>query len=179
MVKRSQPAAGIVAIGIALLIAGCSGSGSRPNAGSTTTEIPSLSSTSSSTTSGASSTTTTAVTGTTITGLNGFSTPSGNIGCYAYSEGARCDIRNRTWQPPPQPASCPLAWGQGLVVGTTGPAQVVCAGDTAMGSPTVLAYGNTAVVGPFQCTSRTSGVNCENVSTHHGFTISIEAYELH
>ena len=63
-----------------------------------------------------------------------FATPSRNIGCVLVDGTARCDIRARTWSPPPRPASCPpeVDFGQGIVVATAGRAMFVCAGDTAL-----------------------------------------------
>lgn len=74
-----------------------------------------------------------------------FRTPSGNIGCIGEATRAhntvRCDIRSRSWSPPPRPASCGLDWGQGLTLDRVGRARFVCAGDTALNTGRVLAYG--------------------------------------
>src|SRR3954468_2549528 len=95
-----------------------------------------------------------------------FNSPSGNIGCIVgTSYGARCDIRSKDWSRGPRPANCPkiVDWGQGLIVGKTGKGHIVCAGDTALsnGGPT-LPYGKSKTVGRFKCTSKTSGMTCQN-----------------
>ena len=114
-----------------------------------------------------------------IVRLEIFKTPSRNIGCVLLGGQARCDIRRRDWSLPPQPASCDLDWGQGLLVGGSGPGQVVCAGDTAL-DPTapVLPYGTVARHGAFDCTSRTAGITCRNRATGHGFFLARDRYRL-
>jgi hypothetical protein len=108
-----------------------------------------------------------------------FKSPSGNIGCTIIGGGARCDIRQRSWSPPPRPASCPneVDFGQGLNVGRHGRGRLVCAGDTAMDPRApALRYGTDTLVGRFRCASRTSGMTCTNIRTRHGFFISIQRY---
>ncbi|MDO9380283.1 MAG: hypothetical protein Q7T56_15655 [Nocardioidaceae bacterium] len=100
-----------------------------------------------------------------------FTTPTGNIGCYIGAQGARCDIRDRTFEPPPEPPSCGLSWGSSLEVGAE-EAGFACVGDTVMGSDTILKYGNSTLVGSYGCTSATTGVTCVNRSTGHGFSLS-------
>ena len=104
-----------------------------------------------------------------------FRTPSGNIGCIGETAAAentiRCDIRNRTWSPPPKPKSCTLDWGQGLSLNRTGRARYVCAGDTALNTGPKLAYGTSRKIGAITCTSRTTGLTCKNAQGH-GFTMS-------
>jgi hypothetical protein len=114
--------------------------------------------------------------------LSDFQTPSHNIGCMLIGGVARCDIRARTWSPPPHPASCSheVDFGQGLEVGASGPAGFVCAGDTALDpSASVLPYGTRSVFGQFSCVSRTTGISCTNTSTGHGFEMSRSSYALH
>jgi hypothetical protein len=101
----------------------------------------------------------------------GFSTPSRNIGCQGDASGIRCDVGKRSWSPPPKPPSCHLDWGQGLILGRTGPSRWVCAGDTALGSRNILAYGQTRRYGPFTCASRVAGLRCTNPAGH-GFQLS-------
>jgi hypothetical protein len=94
---------------------------------------------------------------------------------------ARCDIRKRTWSPPPRPANCPnvVDFGQGLIVGRSGPARFVCAGDTSADpSAPPLAYNTVTRVGEFECGSTTSGMRCTNSTTGHGFFISIQGYRI-
>lgn len=113
--------------------------------------------------------------------LSFFESPSRNIGCAIVDATARCDITARSWSPPRRPASCPkiVDFGQGLIVGATGAARLVCAGDTAM-NPTAprLAYGQVDVIGSLRCTSALSGVTCASTRTGHGFFISRQGYRL-
>jgi Family of unknown function (DUF6636) len=101
-----------------------------------------------------------------------FETPSGNIGCVISNAGARCDIREHSWRPPPKPRSCPVDWGNGLAVERRGFANWVCAGDTVLGGGRVLGYRGSITRGTFTCTSRRNGVRCVNGRTEHGFKIS-------
>jgi hypothetical protein len=111
-------------------------------------------------------------------GPGDFSSPSGNIGCYVdVGSGIRCDIRTRSWAPPPAPSSCQLDYGQGLMV-SQGPATFTCAGDTVLGSSNVLPYGSVAQRGPFRCDSEESGMSCVDTQTGHGFVLSVQSYKL-
>jgi hypothetical protein len=105
-----------------------------------------------------------------------FETPSHNIGCVLGGKiGARCDIREHTWTPPPKPASCPVDWGFGLTVGRQGVARWVCAGDTVFGGKRVLGYRKSIVRGRFKCTSYRNGVRCVNTRNGHGFKLARRA----
>jgi hypothetical protein len=105
-----------------------------------------------------------------------FENPNHNIGCVLGGKvGARCDIRNHTWTPPPKPASCPVDWGFGLTVGQRGVARWVCAGDTVFGGERVLGYRQSIERGRFKCTSYRNGVRCVNTRNDHGFKIARRA----
>ncbi len=93
----------------------------------------------------------------------GFTTPSKNIFCVIYGDRLRCEIVSRLSPMPPQPDSCNLDWGNGLVLRKVGKAKVLCAGDTAY-SPNykTLAYGETWSKSGFICKSRTDGLTCTN-----------------
>jgi hypothetical protein len=120
-------------------------------------------------------------TGASAASLVGFRSPSGNIGCFVGDDySARCDIRDRTWSPPPRPARCGSItdYGQGLEVGRTGRGHAVCAGDTAMGDQRRLAYGHSTTAGRYTCSSARSGITCRNRRTGHGFFISRTYYRL-
>jgi hypothetical protein len=113
-------------------------------------------------------------------GPNYFTTPSKNIGCYIDSKHARCDIAERDWKPTPEPASCKklgLDYGQGIVVDSTH-AEFVCAGDTALGGPKVLGYGESAQRGDFLCESEEDGVTCSHVGNGHGFFLSRQSFRV-
>jgi hypothetical protein len=109
-----------------------------------------------------------------------FSSPDGNIGCALDKSQARCDIRKRTWKPPPKPARCPpeVDYGQGIWVQGKQKAALVCAGDTALGAKKVLPVGEVSSIGTFQCTSEKTGMQCGNTATGHGFTLSSSGYRL-
>jgi hypothetical protein len=91
---------------------------------------------------------------------------------------ATCDLRERSWEPPPPPADCELDYGQGTYVDDTG-AGLTCAGDTPFvpDSP-VLAYGTGWVLGDVRCVSARDGVTCENTATGRGFAVSRDRYQL-
>jgi len=105
-----------------------------------------------------------------------FRSPTGNIGCAIESAGVRCDIRERSWRPPPKPRSCDLDFGQGLSVGRTGRGRFVCAGDTALFVGRKVAYGTLVRRGRFACRVRTTGVRCLNTRNRHGFSIARSGY---
>jgi hypothetical protein len=110
-----------------------------------------------------------------------FKSPSGNIGCMIIDGTARCDIRQRTWSPPPRPASCPnvVDFGQGLTVAGSGLGRLVCAGDTTLDpAAQVLPYGTDTVAGGFRCASATSGMTCTSTHTGHGFFIAVQGYRV-
>jgi hypothetical protein len=110
-------------------------------------------------------------------GPNHFQSPSGNIGCYLDAKHARCDIRKRDWKPTPSPQPCELDYGQGIVLDATH-AEFVCAGDTALGGPKTLGYGETAQRGPFVCDSEEDGITCSHTGNGHGFFLSREKFRL-
>ena len=112
-----------------------------------------------------------------VRGYEFFSSPTGNIGCSMADDGVRCDVRERSWSPPPKPGNCQLDWGQGVSVGS-GEAGYVCAGDTTLGGTQVLQYGESSEVGGFVCESSEAGMRCENTGTGHGFDVSRSAVEL-
>ena len=113
--------------------------------------------------------------------LGAFQSPSGNIGCMIIGASARCDIVHRSWSAPARPSSCPpvVDFGQGLIVGRSGAARVVCAGDTAR-DPTSprLPYGSASEVEGFACVSRRTGMTCTARTSGHGFFLSAQSYRL-
>ena len=116
----------------------------------------------------------------TVSELTGFTSPSGNIGCYISADHVRCDIRERIWTPPAKPASCNenTGWGQGLELNAGERAGFVCAGDTALAGGKPLAYGDTIQAGTISCDMTGSGVACYDASTGDGFELSREGYGL-
>lgn len=110
----------------------------------------------------------------------GFTSPSGNIGCYVDPESVRCDIGERDWAPPPRPADCPefTDFGQGVTLDAGGAAGFVCAGDTVLNSGPPLAYGDTITAGPVRCESTSAGIRCWDFVRGGGFSLSRERYSL-
>ena len=105
-----------------------------------------------------------------------FQTPSANITCHLTSSVVRCDIGRKTWRPPPKPADCKLAWGNGLFLDTDR-AGLTCAGDTLLGAATeTLAYGTGRQAGDIRCESAASGLTCRNDKSGHGFTLAAAVY---
>ena len=105
-----------------------------------------------------------------------FSTPSGNIGCVYFKPTLRCDIRNGLNPKAARPSGCPsyTDWGQGLTLGPAG-TRVVCAGDTALGAPNRLAYGQVWRRDGLACWSRVTGLTCQN-ARGRGFFLSRESW---
>jgi len=89
-----------------------------------------------------------------------FHSPSGNIECEVRSTYAFC----QTWKPA---RSVELRAGARLER---------CSGVRCLGNgpsnATTLGYGRSVVVGPFRCTSLTTGMRCLVRSTGHGFLLS-------
>lgn len=109
-----------------------------------------------------------------------FSSPTGNIGCAIDKDYARCDITDKSWDPPADP-SCDLEYGDAIEVSGDDEGRFVCHGDTTRGSKDVLEYGDSLQAtrsGVVFCSSAESGMRCENRETGHGFSISREAYDV-
>ncbi len=112
-----------------------------------------------------------------------FQTPSGNIQCLAWDSGGEnfvdCELRQMATSPlQRRPAGCELDWGRRFAVAATGPAEMVCAGDTVQDPDgLVLPYGQTATFGAVRCTSREAGLECRNAEGH-GFLLSRARQEL-
>jgi hypothetical protein len=113
-----------------------------------------------------------------IDGLRGFVSPTGNVACMLAADGARCDIIDRDWSPPPTPADCEFEYGQGISVAPGERAQFVCAGDTAFGPDAILPYGESITAGLLRCESADAGITCRDLGTAHGFSIARQAYQL-
>lgn len=114
----------------------------------------------------------------TVTMLSGFTSPTGNIGCYIDPSTVRCDIQDRDWKPPPAPADCKLDYGQGISLSSGAEAEFVCAGDTALGAGEPIPYGASIASGLLRCESERSGMTCLDVETGRGFTLAQQGYEI-
>lgn len=111
-----------------------------------------------------------------------FLTPSGNIGCMAYSGNLRCDIAHKTWRAPVSslPRCAMGVRGDSLQMTSSGRPYWPCHSDTVLappGSKPALSYGATWRGGAFTCTSRISGLTCTN-RRGHGFFLSRQSYRL-
>ena len=113
-----------------------------------------------------------------IADLVGFTSPSGNVGCYLEPTTVRCDILERDWTPPPRPVDCEFDYGQGIDLSVGEAPTFVCAGDTTLGGGTPLAYGTSISAGPLTCDSAETGITCRDSTTTRGFTIAREAFRL-
>ncbi|WP_454786270.1 DUF6636 domain-containing protein [Mycobacterium antarcticum] len=113
-----------------------------------------------------------------IADLVGFTSPSGNVGCYLDPTTVRCDISERDWSPPPRPADCEFDYGQGIALTAGERPAFVCAGDTALGGGAPLPYGQSVAAGSLRCDSAESGITCIDSATNHGFSIARERYEM-
>lgn len=108
-----------------------------------------------------------------------FATPSRNIACRMASDEVRCDVLENNWSVPPTPLDCQLDYGSGVVLSGSGPAELLCAGDTlADPSLTVLEYGESVRYDGVVCESKEIGLSCDDSGTGHGFTVSRADYEL-
>lgn len=107
-----------------------------------------------------------------------FYTPSHNIGCILTSKSVRCDIRHKTWTPPPKPSDCHLDWGHSVGAGVGEAGDVLCTGDTLLtGNYEVLPYGHRVTQGAMTCLSREDGLTCTGQSGD-GFFLSVEELKL-
>lgn len=107
--------------------------------------------------------------------LTSFATPSRNIGCIGDRTEVRCDIRETSATPPPEPGNCRFDWGDAFAVGPRGRGHGVCHSDTVLPAPgqriRILRYGTSITLGKITCTSRRTGLTCRNTSDH-GFFLS-------
>jgi hypothetical protein len=110
--------------------------------------------------------------------LTGFSSPSGNIGCFIDLPSVRCDIGERDWEPPQAPRRCELDYGQGIELPAGAEARFVCAGDTALGGGPALAYGDSIAAGLLRCESSEAGMSCRDIESGRGFSLSRQGYEI-
>lgn len=113
-----------------------------------------------------------------------FTSPNGNIGCFMDPWHVRCDIRDRSWTPPPRPASCPEFgdyahdYGQGIVLNADDPAgpQFTCANDSVFGAGSALPYGQTMQLDSIRCQTSPTGVSCSDFLNGRGFSMSRDSY---
>jgi hypothetical protein len=171
--RRRRLYPGILAL-LVLALGACGGDGGGGGGETTVTKIIGEE--------GDQTTTTVAVPYTPTRHLNSFQLPSHNIGCYIsgqFGGNARCDIRERSWTPPPKPANCELDWGQGVAFHGNRKAGIVCAGDTTLDrTAPVLEYGQASEVGGVVCKSTEQEVTCNSRNGRHGFALSRQSYRV-
>ncbi len=112
--------------------------------------------------------------------LEQFQTPTKNIACAATDEDVRCDIEEKSWAPPPRPASCDrdLDWGNGFSILPSGTTTGNCATDTVLNKENpVLAYGEASTIGAITCVSQLDGLTCTHARTKRGFFLSRDSYK--
>ena len=92
-----------------------------------------------------------------------FQLPSRNIHCALTQRELFCEVLAFTFTPPPRPRNCDANWGNAVMLGSRGPARLVCHGDPGdISGYRVLAYG-LAWQGPgMNCTAAQSGLRCVN-----------------
>jgi hypothetical protein len=111
----------------------------------------------------------------------GFQSPSKNISCAFFVDGARnfirCDIAAMETRPK-RPADCELEYGQAFMMYSKGGAERICYGDALTDKPLpVVGYGEVWQHGGFSCTLEQTGVTCTNAD-RHGFSLSRAKQEL-
>ena len=110
--------------------------------------------------------------------LAGFILATGNVAWMIEPSWARRDTIDRDWSLPPRPAVCEFDCGQGISFNAGGPAEIVCAGDTAFGPDEVLPFGSSKVAEALRCESAETGITCRDGQTGHGSSIAREAYRI-
>ncbi|QIK83737.1 hypothetical protein [Sanguibacter sp. HDW7] len=106
-----------------------------------------------------------------------FMLPSGNIACGLGGGGARCEIADADFGTDPAGA-CAGRWG-GLISVGAGVGEPGCLeGWSALGSGTVLRYGESTRVDGFSCAVSTAGVACRNDATGHGFWLRSSEFRV-
>jgi hypothetical protein len=111
----------------------------------------------------------------------GFQSPSKNIACAFFVDGARnairCDIAVMDTKPK-RPADCEHEYGQAFMMYSKGAAERICYGDALTDKVlSVVAYGKVWEHGGFTCMSEQKGVTCRNADKH-GFSLSRAKQEI-
>lgn len=106
-----------------------------------------------------------------------FHSPDGITGCRLSRDGARCDLKERTWPTPAAPAECPQKWGDAVQIRGAEPGpELVCQEESLVGVGVELPYGQRLTRGDFLCSSREAAIRCVNTATQHGFSVSRDDY---
>lgn len=106
-----------------------------------------------------------------------FSSPTGNINCSIIASAVRCDVLDRTFEPPATENRCEFDYGSSIGIDRGGDPQFLCVSDAVEPGP-VLEYGTYVRSLGFTCTSSESGVGCNDDEGGGSFLLSRESYEL-
>jgi hypothetical protein len=108
-----------------------------------------------------------------------FTVAGGNVACTFAAGNVRCDVQQRSWVPPLQPASCSSSWGNALILHGTGAAAFACGGTPgASADARVVPDGWDDTVGKITCQVRSFAVDCFSASGR-GFIVSRTGYLIY
>ncbi|MGV0634823.1 DUF6636 domain-containing protein [Mycolicibacillus trivialis] len=116
-----------------------------------------------------------------------FTSPSGNINCAIWESGhdiaphVRCDLKERTFAPPPRPTDCAMGpWAKSVTLKRGEPAELRCISDSVISADAVvLEYGREISAEGFDCRSRSDGITCTDATTGNGFRLARDSYEFY
>jgi hypothetical protein len=106
-----------------------------------------------------------------------FRTSDRNIGCDLEPAYVLCNVKQRSFSPPPKPSDCFYSWGKALefTIGSKG--SFFCGhGEDYTGSKRVLATGQAIKVGLVTCRAVAGGVECSGQG--NGFRLTRTAYRI-
>lgn len=118
-----------------------------------------------------------------------FTSPSRNIDCVisaastatpARPAAVRCDLRERTFTPPPRPPDCGMGpWAKSVRLARGAPPRFTCISDsTVSDEAVVLDYGRHLAAQGFDCLSGRDGIRCTDTTTGRGFRLAADSYEF-
>jgi hypothetical protein len=108
--------------------------------------------------------------------LSAFVVTDSNVGCSIGHGSVRCEVVQRVWAPPAQPARCTTTWGNAVVLKGAAPAEFVCGGAAEVpAGANVVPDGWDDKVGGITCQVRAFGVDCF-ATGRHGFILSSTGY---
>ena len=115
----------------------------------------------------------------------GFQSPSGNIKCSLDVKNAGCLVEEHTWKVPGERKTCEGEYDEGDTPTTEiwveekerGEVYQGCRYEGDFGG-LELAYGTGLILGDLRCRSLTSGIECTNLTTKHGFLVSKASYRV-
>ncbi|ODR11641.1 hypothetical protein BHQ15_00085 [Mycolicibacillus koreensis] len=116
-----------------------------------------------------------------------FTSPSQNIDCVISAPSSttpvhpamvRCDLRERTFTPPPRPADCGMGpWAKSVRLERGAAARFTCISDSVINADAVtLDYGRHLTAHDFDCRSARDGIRCTDTTTGRGFRLAADSY---